>query len=694
VGKRTISRRDLFRVSGAAAAAALVAACVPPQSTPGGTAAPGGSPAPDTAGKFPLGKLEGATVVVDAARVPKTFKEAPELAALVQQGKLPPVAERIGQDPLVLQPAHGIGRYGGTIRKAFTGIAGGTEATAFRFAAGPDSFVYWDWEWRKLVPNIARSFEQSADGKTLTIQLRRGMRWSDGAPFTTDDVMFWYEDMYLNRALVPAPHADLTFNGKPVIIEKVDQYTFRFVSPGANHLMPDRLASGGALGGQAFIGTSAHGGFAPRHYLSKFHPKYADGGQAAVDKMAADAKFQSWVPFFKERNNWVINTELPVLAPWRTVRPASDTSSFVLERNPYSVWVDTDGNQLPYVGTIQHTIAQNLEVVALRAVAGDYDFQDRHLAVDKLPVLIAGQERGGYKLHLDPEQGGLGIMLNLAYDADPEVGALIRNVDFRRALSMGIDRDQINEAFLLGTGKPGASVPADNNRYSPGREWRTKWATLDVAQANALLDKIGLNAKNAEGYRLRKDGTGPVRLEFTAVNRLADFPQIAEMIKVHWQKIGVSLLVENVSASIAMERINANTTLMTGNNTGSEDVFLVSDFVKPGGRGFSAIMGRPFDIWERSGGQQGTEPFPALKEFMALWQRGVSAPEAERIEIGKEINRIHVDQVFTIGLVGQGLTSYGLRLASTRLGNVPGRINNGIGISPSLNAHPMTFYFK
>jgi peptide/nickel transport system substrate-binding protein len=259
---------------------------------------------------------------------------------------------------------------------------------------------------------------------------------------------------------------------------------------------------------------------------------------------------------------------------------------------------------------------------------------------------------------------------------------------------MGIDRDQINEIFFLGTGTVGSAVPSDENRYFPGREWRTKWHTLDIAQANQLLDKIGYAQKDGDGYRLRKDGKGKLQLEFLAVNRLADFPQIAEMLKQHWRKLGIDLVVQTTSVALAFPRIVANSAQMTGNTTGTEDVYLTSYFLRPSQVGFAQIMGKAFAVWEATGGKQGKEPFPAMKQLMELWNRGVNAPEKERIEIGKEVTRMHVDQVFTISLVGQDLSSYGLRLAKTNLGNVPARILNSNVLSTTLNAHPMTFYWK
>ena len=131
-----------------------------------------------------VGKLEGAEVVTDPARYPKTFKEAPELAELVKAGKLPPVQERIGHDPLVVKPLREIGKYGGTWRRGFTGPF---DTSNGHRAAQNDKLLFWDYTGTKLVPNIARGWEVSPDGKVTTLHLRRGMKWSDGrrSPPTT-----------------------------------------------------------------------------------------------------------------------------------------------------------------------------------------------------------------------------------------------------------------------------------------------------------------------------------------------------------------------------------------------------------------------------------------------------------------------------------------------------------------------------
>src|SRR2546427_11470292 len=289
-----------------------------------------------------IGKLEGPEVITDPVKFPKTFKEAPQLAEQVKAGKLPPVAERIGQDPLVIKPLQSIGKYGGTWRGGFTGPA--DFWNGFRCCSGPDHLMFWDYTGDKVMPNLARGLEMQDGGKTWLLQLRRGMKWSDGKPFTADDFVFWFEDVYRNKDLVPTPSATLAINGKQGVIEKADTYTVRYRFPEAYYMFPDVLAGSTDLAGQMF-GYRAMGGFAPAHYMKQFHPKYA--GQAEVDKKVKDEKFDSWVRMFLFKNDWALNPELPVLSAWKTVTPIN-TPTWTLERNPYSVFVDTAGNQPPH----------------------------------------------------------------------------------------------------------------------------------------------------------------------------------------------------------------------------------------------------------------------------------------------------------------------------------------------------------
>ncbi len=720
-----ISRRRLLRASAAGlasvAAANLLAACggetaAATPTTASGTA-PGATPAarptvaagaPTTAaggptvatsmgagdtkiGKNLIGKLEGPTIITDAAQFPKTFSEAPQLAELVKAGKLPPVAERVGQDPLVIKPLREIGKYGGTWRRGFTGP--GDKFNGWRTASGPDSPLYWDHTGEKVVPNIARAWEVTDGGRTVTLRLRRGMKWSDGQPFTADDFMFWHDEMFLNMELLPNKPSVMTINGKRGAMEKVDASTVRFVFPEPYNLLPDVLASHTALGGHSIEGLNANGGFAPAHYLKQFHAKFVS--KEELERKVADAKADNWVTLFKLKNDWTLNPDLPVVTPWKTVTPIN-TPTFTLERNPYSIWVDTNGNQLPYMDRVQMTLAENLEVINLRALAGEYDMQERHLDMGKLPVFIENQQRGNYKVYLDTGDYGSDMCIrpNLNYDKDAEIGKWIGTTDFRRALSMGINRDQLNETFWLGTGTPGSMIPSDTNKYSPGPEWRTRWHTYDVAQANMLLDKIGLMRKDGEGFRVRTDDGKRLRLEVTTYGaQFLPYTQICEVIGQQWRRIGIDLVIKEVERSLGEKQHGANETMMfawTGD--GTENLFQFGgNFLNL----FSNSVGGPlYGLWYQSNGAMGKEPPPRMKEMLEKFRRGYGVPEAERIALAKEVWQIHTDEVYNIGVVGLAAASMGVRVVKNNVGNVPERQYNSPVVKNPTISRPVTFYYK
>jgi len=349
-----------------------------------------------------------------------------------------------------------------------------------------------------------------------------------GSPSPPTTFVFWFEDVYKNKDLVPAPSPYLTTKSGPAELEKVDTYAVRWRFKDPYWVFVLILTGPTGFGGQAHDShVSTLGGYAPAHYLKQFHPKYVS--KEELDRKVKEGKFDNWTNLLKFKADWGLNPELPVISPWVTTQ-GRNTATWVLERNPYYFGVDTEGNQLPYVDKVVLTLGENLEVINLRAIAGEYDWGERHLDLQKLPVFIENQQKGGYKVHLDP--GGIGsdaaLLCNQSYEADAEIAKWLTNPDFRRALSVGIDRDQLNETFWLGLGTPGSVVCTEESPYNPGREYRKLWSTYDPKNANAMLDKIGLSKKDGEGYRLRTDGKGRLRLELTTYLGFMPFTQIAE----------------------------------------------------------------------------------------------------------------------------------------------------------------------
>jgi peptide/nickel transport system substrate-binding protein len=636
-----------------------------------------------------IGKLEGAEVVTDPARYPKTFKEAPQLAELVKAGKLPPVHERIGQDPLVVKPLREIGKYGGTWRRGFTGPF---DTSNGHRAAQNDKLLYWDYTGTKIVPNIARAWDVSSDGRVVTISLRRGMKWSDGHPFTADDFVFWFEEVYSNKELVPTPLSVMTINGKPIAVKKVDASTVQYVAPDPYYALPTVLASVWGIGHHARFGRDAFGGFAPAHYLKQFHPKFASKDDIA--KKLADLKFETWVLMLKNRNDACRNPDLPVVTAWKTVSPIN-TPTWILERNPYSIWVDTDGNQLPYIDRIRMTLGENLEVINLRAIAGEYDSQARHIDISKLPVLLENQQKGNYRVHLDPSDQGadVGLFCNQSYDKDAEIAKWLSTREFRIALSHGIDRTQINETFVLGLGQVASAAPGDRTPYFPGPEYKMLHVGYDVKKANDMLDALGLTKKDSEGYRLRADGGGRLRLALTTYLGFLPFTQIAEMIVEQWKKIGIRGEVQELERGLATTRLRGNehqiyfeTQWGADNMYGHQPLLFPTQPDNP--------LGPLYGTWYSSAGRQGKEPPARMRELMATYRRSFSVPDQERTRLAKEVWKIALDELWLIPVVSNSPASQGVRVIKNNVGNVPARLwNSAVSDNPHI-AHTETWYFK
>ena len=678
----------------AAPAAAAEAAPAPAAEKPA-EAAPTAAPVAEepALGSTLIGTIEGPQIVTDEAAFPTSFAEAPMLAEMVTAGTLPPVADRlpVASDLLVIAPLKEIGKYGGTWRRGFTGPGDGQNGHR---VAGGDRLLFWKSDgFPEMVPNVAKGWEVSEDGKEITLFLREGAKWSDGAPLTSADYMFWFEHLYQNADLVPVRSRFFNID-EGATMEALDEYTLKFSFPFANSLFLEVLGSSqNVFGGHAIFGNTAMGGVAPAHYMQQFHPDFVD--QAVLDEMVKKDGFDNWVNLFKDKNTWARNPELPVITPWKTVSPIT-TDNWVLERNPYYFGVDTAGNQLPYIDRVSMTLAENLEVLNLRAIAGEYDYQSRHISLANLPVLLENAEAGNYTIHLDPAQHGAdgALMINQSYRGDEEIAKWLQNVDFRRALSLGIDRDSINEIIFLGIGKPGSAVVAESSPFSPGPEYRQLWATLDIAKSNEMLDAIGLTEKDADGYRLRTDNGERLMIEINPIPAFIQFTAIAEMIKEDWAEIGIFANVVEQERTLVEQRRAANELqVFFWQNDGTDELYLYPNHAMPvvGDAG----TGPGYGVWYASGGASGVEPAAdgSVRKVQDMFSAGLKSTPEERIAIGKEIWALITDEVWTIGTVGQSGAFMGVRLVKNNMGNIPSRqFNIQAGQTPNIS-RPSTFFF-
>ncbi|HMF12358.1 MAG TPA: ABC transporter substrate-binding protein [Gemmataceae bacterium] len=692
------SRRQFVRLIGIGGVAALAAACgqpTPPTTAP--TAAP--PPAAQKPAETPKPAEAAATtapaasgnlpqVITDPARTPKQFKEAPMLAELVKAGKLPPVEQRLPQEPLVLQPTNEVGKYGGSWRMAFTGPADKQNMERHNH----DHLIYWDAKVETIVPNVAKGWEVQDGGKTIVIKLRKGMKWSDGQPFTADDIMFWYEDLFLNDDLNPARAAFMSIGGQWGTVEKLDDYAvaFKFAQP--YYMFLDQIASLG-VAGHMTEGWHAMGLWAPKHYMKQFHPTYTD--KEILNQQAKAAGFDNWASYFKDRNDTSHNMDCPTTAPWKYITPTTGSST-VSERNPYYFGVDTEGNQLPYIDRITWTLAENLEVANLRAIAGEYDLQVRHMDIAKLPAFKENEKKAGYTVGFWKWLHGTdaGFFINQNYDGDPEIAKWLTNKDFRIALSLGIDRDQLNEVFWLGQGEPGGPAPAESTPFNAGPGSRKLHSTLDPKQANDILDKLGLQ-KGPDGVRMRTDGSGPLILTVTSVGAaFVNWTGISEMVAQQWLKnIGIKANVEQVERSLMTRRLNANELqIRVWSNDGSDNPFTYP----PHAMAFShdSGIGPASGDWFQSGGKLGKKPEGDLLKQLEDFEKAKGLPAEERVAVGQEINRLMAENVWIIGTVGVSPALLGIVIKKNNMGNVPDQVvGSAPGQTPG-NARPEQFYFR
>lgn len=645
-----------------------------------------------------VGKLQGPEVVTDVSIYPATLTEAPMLAARVAAGQLPPLRERlpIHEDLLVLEPLEEIGKYGGTWRRGFTGPADAENGNRISAA---EKLIFVDYTGTRSRPAVARSITVNQDGTVFTLMLRRGLRWSDGHPFTADDIIWWYEHVWLNREIAPTVTSELSVGGKQGRIEKIDDHTVRYVFPEPYFLFEEVFRGDTWLGGgPARYGSGSSifgmGGYAPAHYMKQFHREFVP--KETIDAFMRQGGYNSWVELYLAKNNWSLNPEKPVLGPWRTVSPIN-TARWVLERNPYFYQVDIAGNQLPYIDRIEMSLAEDLEVLNMRTIAGEYDFQSRHIKADKLPVLLQARKAGNYRVHVNPGLTGAaaGVFFNLAFDGDPEVHKWQNTADFRRALSLAIDRAQINEVFYLGLGTPGSHAVSEEHPHNPGPEWRTRWSTYDPARARTMLDAIGLGKKDSQGFRLRTDNGQRLRLEILTWGfQNQDYTGMAQMVARDWAAVGVAADVVEVERTHGQTRALANSNqIELAEAPGTDTIWANPQNVMP--INFQSRLGVPFARWYATAGQAGVKPRdPHILRSYELFRSAPGRPEAERTEIARELWRIHVDQQWVLALVGMAPAAYGVHIASNNLGNVPERMSMIRDARVPGGAYPWTFFFK
>ena len=627
--------------------------------------------------------LAGATALsaLPHAAFAQAAKEAPALAKLAADGKLPPLAERISANPLVIK-VEKVGRYGGSLRR---GLRGSSDHNGILRMVGNQGLVRWNLAFTEVLPNVADKWEVNPDSTEFTFYLRKGMKWSDGKPFTADDVVFSIEDCAKNTELYKSAPSAIVIDNKSCTATKVDETTVKFTFASPYALFLEQMAT--PLGQYPTL-------FA-KHYCSQFHPKYNSG----IADLVKAANLSDWGTLFRNKcgdieipSRWG-NVDKPTLDPW-VVKEAytGGATRVVMERNPYFWQVDTAGNQLPYIDRLTFNISQDVESLMLDAISGRLDIQERHLdTLQNKPTLSQNMQKGGYRLIelISSSSQQVQIYLNMTHK-DAKVREMFANKEFRKALSLGMNRKEIIDLVYLGQSQPHQTGPR------PGHPWyhaglSEQFTDHDPAQANAILDKLGYAKKDGSGIRLRPDG----QKVFFAIDVIPtlypDEVDALELVKRHWAEIGVDIKVNTIERALYYTRgdNNDHDAAVWPGPGGLDPMLDPRDYFAQHTQGSRYAI--PWAQWYVSGGKDGQEPPESQKQRMKLFdQARATADLQKRAALMKQVFDLTADAFETVGIC-LAVNAFGI--CKNNLQNVPARYPNAWTWPNPGPALPQQFFF-
>jgi peptide/nickel transport system substrate-binding protein len=682
---REFTRREFIKLAAVASAAVVASACQAP-----GTEAPAASATPEsaaaTATPQPAAPADTATPVPPAPAEASTAKQAPAWEAMVQAGILPPLEERLPPEPRVITPVEETGQYGGTMR-----VAIGNVNSLFgdpQGVMGTELILRIDEDFASVTGGLYESWEFNEDGTEQTLYLRKGMKWSDGQEMTTADSLFDYNDLQLNTERAPNGPSSAWTTGAdktPMQMEAPDDYTLKlsFADPNPLIILQQCFYAGCQMGGM----------FAPKHYLKQFHPAYAD--PAALDKMVKDGGFETWVQLIsdKGRVGSTIPAQLDLPGMTSMIRTADDPDHHTYERNPYYWKVDTEGNQLPYIDkTIIYIIASR-ELINTRLIAGELDFAGRNAMLSDMELYQSNLDSANLKIVMwDSVYPGRVVIYPNMSAKDPDLREFFMKKNVRIALSIGIDRAEINDVVHFGLGQPRQwSMWPNSQYYREGDE--AHYAEYDPDQANQLLDQEGYADKDGDGFRLTPSGK---RLGWTVEidPEQGDIPPTMEVVAQQWNDLGIEVKLKPTNRDLLNQLYDQNDLPMTTWEGDISDITwpTASRAVVPGRSNHSWT--RPWALWLWNKDQ-----VPDLEEEPPAWVKDqadayntflVTVDLDKRIEIAHQMwDRFYENlPCFSTCGVPQPV------VMKTNITNFPEWGQWGFSVIRSVPAHPEQFFFK
>jgi peptide/nickel transport system substrate-binding protein len=597
------------------------------------------------------------------------FKEAPELAEMVAAGTLPPVDERLPEEPLVTTPVESVGKYGGSLMSASWWPEVGNVQLYFAVEAP----IKWKADLTGYEPALVESYEWSADGKTFTMHMRKGLKWSDGTPYTTADWKFWWEDFAKNteQKVWTIPAYLRNADGTPITMEFPDEYTIVWKSTDrALWVDPYFMAQG--------FWEFAKNFMKPAHYLKEYHPAYTTTGKTWED--------------YTNQDKWWQTPGYPCLFAWCLTELSEDGQNYTFGRNPYYWRVDTEGNQLPYINEIKVEIVSDEQTRILNCSQGKYDTAFRICGgPNEIPFLADNAENGDYRFlenYMNGAGAWPGYMVNQYYveggknyendtpEKAAEIRELLRNAKFRQALSMGFDRQRVIDVAWGGIGEVKNYTLSPQSWHFAGSEgqavykaWAENFIKFDAAAANALLDELGME-KGADGFRTLPSGE-----PFVLTIDISDWGgslkvqvDAADEMKKQWEaNLGIAVTIFNLQAQPELDtRTNEGYYMLRGAHISEIDILTYPDWLFPVvNRYYFPLEGR----WFAKGGATctdqpaegnaypcGVEPADGspAQRLQELYRKAMAtSTEADRHAVVWEAIQIHIDEgPFVIGVAG------------------------------------------
>ncbi len=579
--------------------------------------------------------------VPPATQAAPTLQESPFWQAEVDAGDLPPVAERVPQQPFVVDlvgKGRTLGTPGGTLRTMVSRSKDIRQMVVY----GYSRLVGYDFDY-SLMPDLLASYDVQ-DNRVFTLHLRKGHKWSNGTPFTSEDFRYWWQDVANNAKLSPAGPPDfLRVDGKLPTVSFPDETTviYAWDAPNPNFLFTLAQAR------PPFI-------YRPSAYLKQFHIKYAD--PVALAKAVEKARVNSWAALHNKLDNMYKNDnpQLPTLEPWVNATTGKKIRHLFV-RNPYFHRIDRNGVQLPYIDVVEMEIV-SAGLIAAKANAGEADLQARGLDFRNIAILRKGEADGGnYRTFLwsSGVASQIAIYPNLNYN-DAVWRKVLRDVRVRRALSLGINREGINRALYFNLAKPGAMTVLPSSPFFDEKN-REAWAAHDPVQANALLDAAGLDKRDAYGIRLLPDGRRMEIVIETAGER-QEVENALQIITDNWLDIGVKLVMRPLDRDILRNRVSAGTTMAAvwyGWDNGIPRARTSPDYLAPRYQEFFAWpkWGQYYQTNGAAGEPPDMAPAKRLLKLSHDWERATT--DEMRSAIWRAMLKIHAEQIYGIGILAE-----------------------------------------